>query len=121
MAIYEYRNVTVEFCNNGIRLRLTDEGREELASMRENSLPTYLNIDSWVIDLTEDMWTNGWGTFDPSQHGLTSATIGLISPEGVCYWHERYAVENAVEALESSKGLFLLNGGIWTDTVIYDD
>lgn len=40
---------------------------------------------------------------NPSKHGLTSCELGLRDhKQGICLWHERYAIENA--ATEFNQG-----------------
>lgn len=43
-----------------------------------------------------------WVRFDPSKVGLTSCKQGVINNKtGVCYWHERYQLEDAHKAFNS--------------------
>jgi hypothetical protein len=45
---------------------------------------------------------------NPSRHGLTGCTLGLIDHEqDVALWHERYAIENAAQEFNRSKVTFM--------------
>lgn len=45
---------------------------------------------------------------NPSKHGLTSCTLGLIDHKaGIVLWHERYAIENAATEFNSDRVFFM--------------
>jgi hypothetical protein len=113
--IRQWQYVYCQLELNGLRLRLTNEGREELADPQDK------DDTSRFYDLVEDMLGNGWTSLDPEQIGaLTSSSI-ILSPnvelddngfpkansKFTVYWHERYQIELACEALQSPSGLFL--------------
>ena len=85
---------------------LTDEGRRELAELKER-YPEWRDHD-FFAHLFEDFTAHGWQLVDPSQLGMTACQLG-ISPDTandadnveLCYWHESYAVEDAVEELQT--------------------
>jgi hypothetical protein len=44
---------------------------------------------------------------NPSKHGLTACTLGLIDHKaGIALWHERYAIENAATEFNRGKVFF---------------
>lgn len=44
---------------------------------------------------------------NPSRHGLTACTLGLIDHKrGIVLWHERYAVEDAAKAYNNGEVVF---------------
>jgi hypothetical protein len=55
--------------------------------------------DTVLAELLEDQTSNGWQWLDPEDIGaLTSAPI-IEAPDGRVYWHERYQIEAAAEAI----------------------
>lgn len=45
---------------------------------------------------------------NPSKHGLTACTLGLIDHKaGIILWHERYAIENAATAFNQGDVCFM--------------
>lgn len=45
--------------------------------------------------------------FNPSKHGLTACTVGLIDRKAhFILWHERYAIEDAAKAFNAGKVTF---------------
>lgn len=45
---------------------------------------------------------------NPSRHGLTACTLGLIDhKKGIILWHERYAIENAATEYNRGKVTFM--------------
>lgn len=109
------RYLELEFVQGGLNVRLTEEGRSELADLRA-SKPRATD-DAIFVDLFEDFAGNGWQLIDPSTMGLTACRLG-ISPDTAndqfnvetVYWHERYAVEDAIEELAAGE-LFLMLAG----------
>lgn len=115
IATRNYLNV--EKLPNGLRITLTDAGREELAENQAdhaqwNDVEHFYELFDWHL-------CNGWASFAPESIGaLTSCGI-IVSDDaqyderfnpisGTFYWHERYQVESAVDSLLSENGLFLL-------------
>lgn len=109
------RYLTATCVAGGLELRLTAEGWEEVASREKKSTPDHILFYA----LFEDFLGNGWSSLDAAQIGaLTSCQI-ILSPDAtfddegniatldVIYWHERYQVEDAIEALKRGK-LFLI-------------
>jgi len=121
--VSQWRNVLVTPEANGIRLTLTEEGRERLTEIRD-SYGDRWNDTQVFIELIEDMLGNGWMEINPDTIALCSIPI-ILTQEGdlhddgtvtcsLCYAHTNYALELACEALESERGLFLECGGAVT-------
>lgn len=109
------RYLELEFAKGGLTVRLTEEGRNELADIRA-SKPRATD-DELFAELFEDFAANGWQLIDPSTIGLTGCRIGISPDTGndpdnveTVYWHERYAVEDAIEQLAAGE-LFLMLAG----------
>lgn len=105
---------------SGCYITLTDYGREILAEQKRWH-PEYLDHDLFAELVTQDdeLRKNGWELFNPSEHGLTDSKVGLMCHRMQCeddargaylYWHERYAVEDAIKVLKH-RGLFLMFAG----------
>lgn len=109
------RYLTLEPVSNGINVRLTPEGVEELQN--EKDVPD----SSRFAELFDDFAGNGWSMVTAEQvGGLTGCEI-IIAWDAVfdennyyiteycdaLYWHERYAIEDAIEKLREGC-LFLL-------------
>lgn len=101
---------------DGITLKLTPAGREELLDHREGDgwdKPT----DSILYDLLEDWLCNGWEMVPPEDIGaLTSAPIlsdeverddnGEITKVGAVYWFPDYAVTCELDVLADNGEVF---------------
>lgn len=109
---------------DGITLKLTPEGREELKGYIRTDR-TYLveekvwskGTDSILYDLLEDWLCNGWEWLAPEEIGaLTSAPIlsdeverddfGKIVKLGRVYWFPNYAVECELETMLAEGEVF---------------
>ena len=89
---------------------LTDEGRTELADLRESHPDAG---DDWLFfELAEDFLANGWEAIPPEDVGaLTDATIisdecertdaGDVVRVGRAWWDANYAVRSTVGELEN--------------------
>ncbi len=122
MVKRNYGYLEVEIVPNGLWLRLTNEGRQELANMSDNLTDTQKLFELLSGPNTSGMLQNGWHSLTAEQvGGLTGCEIiladdvafddlGEVVALGATYWHERYAIESPTAALEScpSGGLFLL-------------
>jgi hypothetical protein len=66
--------------------------------------------DRMLWDLLDTALGNGWDRFSPEEIGALTSCELILSAD-ICremvYWHERYQVEFALDALMSSGGLWL--------------
>lgn len=83
---------------------LTEQGRTKLAELR--ALHPKWREHQFFAALFEDFTEHGWQLIDPSEVGMTASRIGIVPDTAndkfnieVCYWHEAYAVEDAIEEL----------------------
>lgn len=104
----------LEVVPSGLNITLNPDGIEELQDRKDET-------DSQTFfTLFEDFTANGWMSLGAEQIGaLTSSEIiispdaetddhgNLVSTDTTIYWHERYQVEDAIEALLAGR-LFLL-------------
>lgn len=106
---------------NGLIVRLTDEGREAVADFDQDSDERAIDYRLFA-DLFEDFRCNSdWEMLGPEQIGALTDCQIILSPEVVydddgdvvecetVYWHERYAIEDAIAALQAGE-LFLAKG-----------
>lgn len=105
---------------DGITLKLTAEGREELEAHRIDRLSPYnwdKGTDGILYDLLEDWLCNGWEMVPPEDIGaLTSAPIlsdeverddnGEITKVGAVYWFPDYAVTCELDVLADNGEVF---------------
>jgi len=109
-----------DYEGEGIRLILTEEGREELGTYRvpgkdtnEWTVPTDMILQA----LLEDHLANGWTWPDPAEIGaLTSSPIltdsaefddsGKITEIGTCYWFPDYAIRSELDELYEKGEVF---------------
>lgn len=109
-----------DYEGEGILLKLTAEGREELEAHRIDRL-TYHNWDTGtdqiLCDLLEDHLCNGWEFIQPEEIGaLTSANIisdevtrdedGNIIEIGKVYWFPDYQIRSEVDDLADNGEVF---------------
>ena len=109
--------IEIEKKEDGIVLKLTDEGREELNALR-------FGVDGWVkgtndilLDMLEDHLCNGWEMVPPEDIGaLTSAPIlseevvrddyGTLVSVGKVYWFPNYQIECELETMLETGEVF---------------
>ena len=105
----------------GITLKLTPEGREELQSCQRSDGGWSKGTDYILADLLEDHLANGWEMVPPEDIGaLTSAPIlsdeverddfGKITKVGRVYWFPDYAVTCELEELLEKGEVFFPAG-----------
>lgn len=101
----------------GILLKLTREGREELESRRFGVNGWDRGADQILCDLLEDHLCNGWEFIQPEEIGaLTSANIisdevtrdedGNITKLGKIYWFPDYAIRLEINELADTGEVF---------------
>ena len=104
----------------GITLKLTDAGREELEGYRVDRLSPYnwnKGTEEILLNLLEDWLCNGWEMVPPEDIGaLTSAPIlsdeverddnGEIVKVGAVYWFPDYAVTCELDVLADNGEVF---------------
>ena len=80
-----------------LNVAATELGLKEIPAYKDK--PT----DNALMDIFEDLLSNGWEWKNPEDVGaLTSAPI-LLSPSGNVYWHERYQIEDPIEMLANGE------------------
>ena len=102
--------IEIEKTEDGIKLVLTKEGREELEERRDEDGNYDKPTDSILYDMLEDHLCNGWEMIAPEDIGaMTSAPIlsdeverddnGGITALGAVYWFPDYAVSCELDEL----------------------
>jgi hypothetical protein len=93
--------LALDFKENGVRVTLTPMGSDKIKELKEEH-PEMLDHQ-----LFAELFTDfGFHLVDPSYLGLTSCQLGFTDDSDL-WWHERYAVEDAIEVLQEDGGLFL--------------
>lgn len=111
------RLVNLAPTDNGLRIELTASGRQHLVEYELRNKAT----DEALAELLEYQLCNGWTWLRPEQIGaLTDAPIlsdevtendrGELVSVGRVWWHERYAVEDPIELLQT-QGYVLFRRG----------
>jgi len=109
-----------DYEGEGILLKLTKEGREELEAHRIDRLSPHnwdTGTDQILCDLLEYSLCNGWESVPPEDIGaLTSAPIlsdeitrddnGNITEIGKVYWFPDYAVRSEIDELADNGEVF---------------
>jgi hypothetical protein len=104
-------------CAEGITLKLTPEGREELRDCRRSGGGWSKGTDDLLHDLLEYQLCNGWEFIPPEDIGaLTSAPIlsdeaerddhGNLTKLGQVYWFPDYAVRSELDELYENGEVF---------------
>jgi hypothetical protein len=102
---------------DGLRIRLTDDGREFLNDLRDAD-GWCKGTDAIFCELLECELGNGWDMISPEEiSALTSANIisdecvrddhGSITSLGVVYWFPDYAIRSEIDDLLDSGEAFL--------------
>lgn len=103
-----YANLTKT--DGNLLITLTEEGRAEIDEVIERNS----SQDGVVCDLIQDHLGNGWEEVRPEAVGALTDDISwdedgeVVTHLGRVYWHERYQVEDSIEALRG--GGLILNG-----------
>jgi hypothetical protein len=109
-----------DYVGEGILLKLTDAGREELEAYRTDHLAPYnwnKGTEEILCNLLEDWLCNGWEMVPPEDIGaLTSAPIlsdeierddnGEIVKVGAVYWFPDYAIICELDVLADNGEVF---------------
>lgn len=102
--------IEIEKGEDGITMKLTEAGREELRDLRTEEGEWAKGTDAILLDLLEDHLANGLDVIQPEEIGaLTSALIlsdtvvrndngEIVSVETV-YWFPDYAIRSEVNDL----------------------
>lgn len=110
--------IEIEKGEDGITMKLTEAGREELRDLRTEE-EWAKGTDAILLDLLEDHLANGWEVIQPEEiDALTSALIlsdtvvrndnGEVVSVGTAYWFPDYAIRSEVNDLWNHGEVFFL-------------
>jgi hypothetical protein len=117
--VYNGRYLELQEVEEGLKLTLTPDGREEIADLPETVLE-----DEILFTLLEDHLGNGWDLILPEDLGaLTSGNIlgrdierddeNKIVHIGQVYWDSEYQVQSSVGQLKAGKSVTWQRAGDW--------
>jgi hypothetical protein len=110
--------IEIEKSEDGITLKLTPEGREELKDLRiDGGMNWAKSHDAIFADMLEDHLVNGWEFIPPEDIGaLTASPIlsdevvrddsGMLVSLGQVYWFPDYAVRSELDELYEAGEVF---------------